>query len=443
MPSSRRWCPRASGRRRAGEEWPVRNPRMRAGRWAFRSSRGSGGPRRSLRPLRGEKLLEHHAFFGNRLELQSRQAEQIEGSRRAPRCPGDAEPGEDSLGPAPGGSRFAALRRHARPGALQAAIVIDHRAVLLIDALARKGDLAFDALVLGDGDEDLERLLEEESVGAEGDQGLDALDAVVERDARSSGRQLDAPPVGILVLADEEIIAVAVEAGGKEILLRSDPRAEIEGRRGLFIGALRGERNADAGLSRDGPEELDRARQIALLHPLLVRLVMGEPALVAHPDLVDLFVAAREQPVDEISAALQIDVAAVGAAGADRRALLYEPDPRLKAEIAVQESSDRADVDGVARVLAVERLPGEGADQGVRAAVHHRQLRLLRDLVHEAHAAGAHDAALSVVDDQRPEDLALGLVQLGSADARGLVIELHVIILELAFARLIADGAID
>src|ERR1700737_3901663 len=43
----------------------------------------------------------------------------------------------------------------------------------------------------------------------------------------------------------------------------------------------------------------------------------------------------------------------------------------------------------------------------------------------------------------RAEPLALGLVQLVGADPRRLVVVLHVVILELALAGLIADGAID
>src|SRR5207245_2613386 len=139
-----------------------------------------------------------------------------------------------------------------------------------------------------------------------------------------------------------------------------------------------------------------------------------------------------EQAVDHFAAALRVDVAAVAAAGADGGRLVHEPDARLEAEVAVEERPHRADVHGVAAVLAVQGLAGEGGDQRVRASVDDGQLRLLGDLVHEAHAAGAHDAALGVVDHLRPEDLALGLVQLVDADARGLVVVLHVVILEIA-----------
>src|SRR6201999_2615960 len=91
------------------------------------------------------------------------------------------------------------------------------------------------------------------------------------------------------------------------------------------------------------------------LDALLVGRMVREPAFVAHPDLVHLLVAAREQSVQLVAAALRIDVAAVAAACTNRRALVDEPDARLEAEVAVQERADRADVDGVARIGAVER----------------------------------------------------------------------------------------
>ena len=79
----------------------------------------------------------------------------------------------------------------------------------------------------------------------------------------------------------------------------------------------------------------------------------------------------------------------------------------------------------------------------MRSALHDRELRLASDLVHEPDAARAHDAALGVIDDHRPEHFALWFIQLVGTDARRLVIVLHVIILQLALARLIADRAID
>ena len=86
----------------------------------------------------------------------------------------------------------------------------------------------------------------------------------------------------------------------------------------------------------------------------------------------------REQPVQTLGAAERNQLA-----GAE-------------AEVAVEQRAHRADVDGVPRVVAVQLLAREGVDELGAAAAEDAELRLLRHLVHEAHAAGAEDAALLV-----------------------------------------------
>ena len=51
--------------------------------------------------------------------------------------------------------------------------------------------------------------------------------------------------------------------------------------------------------------------------------------------------------------------------------------------------------------VRVERLAGEGRDEALVAALRDAELRLLRDLAHEADAARAEDAALLVEHHQR------------------------------------------
>jgi len=302
-----------------------------------------------------------------------------------------------------------------------------------------------------------------EPVGARGDQRRHAVEralglARLELHAPRLREHLDAAAVRVLVGAHEELVALARWLAAEQVLARAELRAEVEGSLSLLDGALRGdpERQARLALERreQAPGLVERERGADVLarlaaplarplDPLLVGLVVREPALVAHPDLVHFLVAAREQPVELRAAALDVGVAAVRTTGADAGALVDEPDARLEAEVGVQERADRAYIDRITRIVAIERLPGKRGYQGMVAAIDHRELRLLRDLVHEAHAAGAHDAALGVVDDHGPELFALGLLQLVRPLPRGLVVVLHVVVLQLALARLIADGAVD
>ena len=85
----------------------------------------------------------------------------------------------------------------------------------------------------------------------------------------------------------------------------------------------------------------------------------------------------------------------------------------------------------------------EGADEGAVAALEQLQLLVLGDLLAEAHAAVAEDAALAVDRDQRREldrllevALLVGHPALAGAPA-------HRDVLQRALAALVADGAVE
>src|SRR5262249_13613816 len=66
-----------------------------------------------------------------------------------------------------------------------------------------------------------------------------------------------------------------------------------------------------------------------------------------------------------------------------------------------------------------------------------------RELLREAHAARAHDAALVVEDDALADVHALGLAHLFLDEAALAAAVLHGKLLEAALARLVADGAVE
>ena len=81
-----------------------------------------------------------------------------------------------------------------------------------------------------------------------------------------------------------------------------------------------------------------------------------EPAVVAHPGGVDGIVLARCLAINDVLAGADDRVAAGRATGADALRFLQKPDAHLEAEIRRSQRADRADVDGVERVIVVERL---------------------------------------------------------------------------------------
>src|SRR5690606_2830857 len=183
------------------------------------------------------------------------------------------------------------------------------------------------------------------------------------------------------------------------------------------------------------PRRAHAPREDAVLVVALVR----EHALVAHPVLVDRLVVARPQAVDALVARVVVDpgVAARRAAGADARRRAQEPHARLEAEVAARQRADRADVLGHQRVVVVELAARAQADLVLVAALAHVEHVVLGDLVAEANAARAHDAALGVVDDGRAEAHTLGLVHRLGALALELLLRGEPVVLELALAGLV------
>src|SRR5439155_12952361 len=177
---------------------------------------------------------------------------------------------------------------------------------------------------------------------------------------------------------------------------------------------------------------------------LTLEVAVGEPAGVAHPVLVHRRVLARLEAEDAALAMVDLDVAAVGARAAHRVGALQVPDTRAEAEVAAGECPDRTDVDDVAGVRIVEHLAGRQLDLAVVAALVDGELARVRHLVQEARAASAEDAPLLVEHDQRPDRDRLLLPDLRrQREAAPLPVVVHVVLLELALAGLVADRAVD
>src|SRR5690606_27789757 len=95
------------------------------------------------------------------------------------------------------------------------------------------------------------------------------------------------------------------------------------------------------------------------------------------------------------------------------------------------------------RVAVVELTTRREDDLVAVATLAHVEDGVFGELLRDTNAARAHDAALGVVHDGRPETHALRLVnRLGVLALRGVLV-LVVVVLELALAGLVADGAVD
>jgi hypothetical protein len=140
---------------------------------------------------------------------------------------------------------------------------------------------------------------------------------------------------------------------------------------------------------------------------------------------------------------VEVRVAPRRAALAHRPRCPEEPYSRLEPEVLRRQRADGADELGHQRVIVVEHPAGREEDLAQVPPLALLEHGILRDLLDEPHAAGAHDAPLRVVHDRRPEAHALGLVDDLVVHALLVAPVLEPVVLQPALARLIADRAVD
>ena len=142
-------------------------------------------------------------------------------------------------------------------------------------------------------------------------------------------------------------------------------------------------------------------------------------------------------------ARVEAQVAADGAVVADAGRAFDLPGAEGEAGDAVGQRADGADVDDVAAGLGVDRLAILDVDDGLAAALEKGKLGLDFPFLQIADAAPADDTALLVENDCVGDEVVLLLAafrldQLANAGA-----EAHGLVLQRAFAALVADGAVE
>ena len=205
----------------------------------------------------------------------------------------------------------------------------------------------------------------------------------------------------------------------------------------------RGDRGADGQVPADRAQlaaVAEHRRGNALVN---VDRLVGKAALVAEPAVVDAFVVALQDAQDALVADGEADVALGRAEGADRPGLLDVPGPGAEAVGARGERANGAELDDVAAERGHVGVPVEGGDVGLVAALLEHELVILGDLLAVTDAAVAEDAALAVDGHQRREgqrllEVALGLHEAGEPPAPA-----ERLVLERAFAALVADRAVE
>ena len=171
-------------------------------------------------------------------------------------------------------------------------------------------------------------------------------------------------------------------------------------------------------------------------------LVIQAP-LIAHPAGIDRIVVARLIPVDLVFPGADSDVAAGRTGGADGLGFLHEPDAHLEPEIFRSQGAHRAKVNGVERVIIVEAFTGVGCDGVVASSIDDTQGVISSHISTESNASCAENAPLIIQHDAGAQIDLLGLADFGLHELTLGLAMFNRILLQLAFARLIADRAIQ
>ncbi|OIQ84063.1 hypothetical protein GALL_341100 [mine drainage metagenome] len=174
-----------------------------------------------------------------------------------------------------------------------------------------------------------------------------------------------------------------------------------------------------------------------------VQAFVAETVAVGDPALVDRFVGLRHHAQHAVVLDLHDHIGAEAVVRADRGAALQFPTARGVAERLAGQRADRAQVDHVARQFRVHRAFEEAGDLRMLAAVGHAQLHDSGHFLAETHATGAMDAAGHFLHRDQRAGVLVEHDALFFLVARGRRTVAHGQILQLAFAALVADRAVE
>src|SRR6202162_3003909 len=173
-----------------------------------------------------------------------------------------------------------------------------------------------------------------------------------------------------------------------------------------------------------------------------VDALVAEPVTIGDPGLIDLLARARYHAHEAAAQHVAEELRADPVVRRHQRILRHLPAAAAVTERLAVERADRAQIDDVARELVIDAALDVGADLHVLATAGGPHLLNARDVLAEAHAARAVNAARHVGRDQGTQVLVLDHA-LALDEARYVAAEAERQILQLAFPALIADRAVE
>ena len=268
---------------------------------------------------------------------------------------------------------------------------------------------------------------------------VDAGDGGVEEIGRPSKRGIECR--AILAAIDIRRAELLGEQLQREHLLRGGQIAG-DGGKARAVEPFQPLGDDAKGLVPARRNELPLLSHIRPVETLGAQAVPDMARLVGDPFLVDGVVHARQDAHHLPPARIDADGAAERIHDVDRERLAELPGPRHEGVRLRGERADGTEIDDVPRQIGKHAPLEIGGDLHVLATADGAELLHARDLGHETHTARAVDAAIHEGADQRPEifvlDRALVVLEAAGVEAVG-----HGLILQIAFAALVADRAVE
>ena len=202
-------------------------------------------------------------------------------------------------------------------------------------------------------------------------------------------------------------------------------------------------RRLECSLPRDLAQLAAVAHQGASDALVGVDRLVGEATLVAQPAVVNFGMLSGLHPQHTLVANGELDVALGRAQGADATRALDVPRSGPEAVRVGRQGTHRAELHDVAREWRHVGVAVVGGYERVRAALGEDQLVVLGDLLGEAHAAVAENAALTVDGDQRAQRQWLLEMALGLDETRAAQSPTERDVLQRALPALVAYRAVE
>lgn len=169
----------------------------------------------------------------------------------------------------------------------------------------------------------------------------------------------------------------------------------------------------------------------------------SESPFVAHKVPLGLRILPRPKPIDFVFILIDMDAATCRATSTDALGMLEPPNAFLVEEVFAAQGADRAKINHVSSELIVAWGIGEYINLFMRSTSHDLEFCRAADFPGESNTARTHHASIGKQSDLLADVVLVLAMQLRFVESTMSLAIFVGVVLQIAFTRLIADGAIQ